>query len=131
MRGKGPPVQTRGGGGSRMKMKQPTAVREAGSMLKERLLDRRVDKLSRENDELKDRVEELRHDLDAEQDRRKETLDALSKAQKRPGRMKWLVLAGGAYVMGTKAGRARYEQMRSWVRSVTQRNGDEFTPVGS
>ncbi len=37
--------------------------------------------------------------------------------------MKWLVLAGGAYVLGTKAGRARYEQMRGWVRSVTESNG--------
>jgi len=106
-----------------MKVKQPATMREAGSMLKERWLDRRVDKLAHENDELKERVEELRHDLDAEQDRRKETLDALSKAR-RPGRLKWLVLAGGAYVMGAKAGRARYEQMRTWARSMTQRDTD-------
>jgi cell division septum initiation protein DivIVA len=113
-----------------MKVKQPATMREAGSMLKERLLDRRVDKLARENDELKERVEELRHDLDAEQDRRKETLDALSKAR-RPGRLKWLVLAGGAYVMGSKAGRARYEQMRTWARSMTQRDGDRDMAVPS
>jgi cell division septum initiation protein DivIVA len=106
-----------------MKMKQPNTVREAGSMLKERWLDRRVEKLSQENDKLRDELDELRHDLDAEQDRSKETLSALSKARK-PGRMKWILLAGGAYVMGTKAGRARYEQMRGWVRSVTRPDSD-------
>lgn len=106
-----------------MKIKQPTAMRDAGSMLKERWLDRRVDKLSQENDKLREELDELRHDLDAEQDRSKETLSALSKVR-RPGRMKWLVLAGGAYVMGTKAGRARYEQMRSWVSSVARPQGD-------
>ena len=98
-------------------MKQPATVREAGSMLKERWLDRRVEKLARENDELREELQELKHDLDAEQGRTKDTLDALSKAR-RPGRFKWLVLAGGAYVLGTKAGRARYEQMKGWVRSM-------------
>jgi hypothetical protein len=106
-----------------MKMKQPATMREAGSMLKERWLDRRVEKLSHENDKLREELDELRHDFDTEHDRAKETLDALSKAR-RPGRMKWLVLAGGAYVMGTKAGRARYEQMRGWVSSMSQREGD-------
>jgi cell division septum initiation protein DivIVA len=104
-------------------MKQPTTVREAKSMVKERWLDRRVEKLSKENDELREAVEELRRDLDEEHGRSKETLQALSKS-KRPGRMKWLVLAGGAYVLGAKAGRARYEQIKGWTRSVTQSNGD-------
>jgi hypothetical protein len=107
----------------KMKMKQPSSVREAGTMLKDRWLDRRVEKLSQENDKLRDELDELRHDLDSEQDRSKETLHALSKAR-RPGRIKWILLAGGAYVMGTKAGRARYEQMRGWVRSMSRPNGE-------
>jgi cell division septum initiation protein DivIVA len=106
-----------------MQMKQPTTVREAKSMVKERWLDRRVEKLSKENDELREAVDELRRDLDEEHGRSKETLQALSKS-KRPGRMKWLVLAGGAYVLGAKAGRARYEQIRGWTRSVTRSNGN-------
>jgi hypothetical protein len=104
-------------------MKQPTTVREAKSMVKERWLDHRVEKLAKENDDLREAVEELREDLDQAQGRSKETLAALSKTR-RPGRMKWLVLAGGAYVLGAKAGRARYEQIRGWARSVTQQNGD-------
>lgn len=104
-------------------MKQPTPVKEARAMVKERWLDRRVEKLSKENQELREAVEDLRHDLDSEHDRSKEALTALSKSRSRPGRMKWLVLAGGAYVLGTKAGRARYEQMMGWARSLTQRNG--------
>ncbi len=104
-------------------MKQPTTMREAKSMVKERLLDRRVEKLAKENDELREAVNELRQDLDEEHGRSKETLAALSKS-KRPGRIKWLVLAGGAYVLGAKAGRARYEQIKGWTRSVTQSNGN-------
>ena len=38
-----------------------------------------------------------------------------------------IVLAGGAYVLGAKAGRARYEQITSWARSVTQPNGNGST----
>jgi cell division septum initiation protein DivIVA len=105
-------------------MKQPTSMREAGSMLKERWLDRRIEKLSRQNEQLRTELDDLRHDLDTEQDRTKETLSALSKARK-PGRLKWIVLAGGAYVLGTKAGRARYEQMKGWVRSMTSREDGE------
>jgi ferric-dicitrate binding protein FerR (iron transport regulator) len=101
-------------------MRQPATMRDAKTKVKERLLDRRVDKLSEENDKLREAVEDLRQELDAEHGRSKETLSALSKSRRRPGRMKWLVLAGGAYVLGAKAGRARYEQMKSWVRSMTQ-----------
>lgn len=101
-------------------VRQPATMRDAKSKVKERLLDRRVDKLSEENDKLREAVEDLRQELDAEHGRSKETLSALSKSRRRPGRMKWLVLAGGAYVLGAKAGRARYEQMKSWVRSMTQ-----------
>jgi cell division septum initiation protein DivIVA len=107
-------------------VKQPTTVKEAKSMVKERWLDHRVEKLSRENDELREAVDELREDLDDAQGRSRETLAALSKTR-RPGRMKWLVLAGGAYVLGAKAGRARYEQITSWARSVTQPNGNGST----
>jgi cell division septum initiation protein DivIVA len=111
-------------------MKQPTTVREAKSMVKERWLDHRVEKLMKENDELREAVDELRQDLDEEHGRSKETLQALSKS-KRPGRMKWLVLAGGAYVLGAKAGRARYEQIKGWTRSVTRSdgNGTSGTPA--
>lgn len=112
-------------------MKQRTTMREAGSMLKERWLDRRVEKLSRENDKLREELQDLRHDLDAEHGRTKETLHALSKSRRRPGRMKWLVLAGGAYVMGTKAGRARYEQMKGWVRSMSRQDGNGSVASGT
>jgi len=105
-------------------MKQPTAVKEATSMVKERWLDHRVEKLSKENAELREAVDELRVYLDEAQGRSKETLAALSKNRRRPGRMKWLVLAGGAYVLGAKAGRARYEQIASWARSVGKPNGN-------
>ena len=109
-------------------MKQPASVQEAKSMVKERWLDHRVDKLSKENEKLREAVGELREDLDEAQGRSKETLAALSKTR-RPGRMKWIVLAGGAYVLGAKAGRARYEQLKGWARSMNPQNGNETTTV--
>ena len=109
-------------------MKQPATMQEAKSMVKERWLDRRIDKLSKENEKLREAVGELRQDLDDEQGRTKETLTALSKTR-RPGRMKWIVLAGGAYVLGAKAGRARYEQLKTWARSLTPQNGNGATPT--
>ena len=112
-------------------MRQPATMHEAKSMVKERLLDRRVEKLSKENDRLRDAVGELRQDLDEAQDRSKETLAALSKKTRRPSRMKWLVLAGGAYVLGAKAGRARYEQLKGWARSLTPENGNGSTATGT
>lgn len=108
-------------------MRQPATIQEAKSMVKERFLDRRVEKLSKENDKLREAVGELRQDLDEAQDRSKETLAALSKKTRRPGRMKWLVLAGGAYVLGAKAGRGRYEQLKEWARSLTPENGNGTT----
>ena len=108
-------------------MRQPATMHEAKSMVKERFLDRRVEKLSKENDKLREAVGELRQDLDDAQDRSKETLAALSKKTRRPGRMKWLVLAGGAYVLGAKAGRGRYEQLKGWARSLTPENGNGTT----
>jgi hypothetical protein len=111
-------------------MKQATAMKDAKTKVKERWLDHRIEKLSRENDSLRDEVEELRHDLDETRDRSTDTIKALAKTR-RPGRMKWLILAGGAYVLGAKAGRARYEQIRSWARSVTHRDGDGTALDGS
>ena len=107
-------------------MRQPATIHEAKSMVKERFLDRRVEKLSKENDKLREAVGELRQDLDDAQDRSKETLAVLSKTR-RPGRMKWLVLAGGAYVLGAKAGRGRYEQLKGWARSLSPENGNGTT----
>lgn len=110
-------------------MKQPTKVREARSMMKERWMDRRIEKLSRENDSLRGEVDELRHDLDETRDRSADTIKSLSRVR-RPGRMKWLVLAGGAYVLGAKAGRARYEQIRGWARSMVPGNGNGQAMTG-
>jgi hypothetical protein len=110
-------------------MRQPATMHEAKSMVKGRLMDRRIDKLTKENDKLREAVGELREDLDQAQGRSKETLAALSKTR-RPGRLKWLVLAGGAYVLGAKAGRARYDQLREWARSVVPQTGNGSAAQG-
>lgn len=110
-------------------MKQPTKVKEARSMMKERWMDHRIEKLSRENDSLRSEVSDLRHDLDETRDQSADTIKSLARAR-RPGRMKWVVLAGGAYVLGAKAGRARYEQIRGWARSLVPGNGNGSATEG-
>ena len=71
-----------------------------------------------------------RSQLEREQERQHDVLDALNRASERKtkvtakprGGLLRLVLVGGvAYVFGTKAGRERYEQIRAWSSSMKDR----------
>jgi hypothetical protein len=101
---------------------------------KAKVNENRLDRTSSENDRLKAENEVLRTELDrAAQDRSKflSALDAFQpetkKAKKHRIRrtMTLAVAAGGAYVAGAKAGRERYEQIRSWWER-TRRQGSEM-----
>ena len=111
-------------------MRQPATMHEARSMVKERWLDRRVDKLSKENDKLREAVGELRLDLDEAQGRSKETLAALSKTR-RPGRIK-VARAGRRRLRPRCEGRSRpiraaqglgaFDRPAGWERHDRQRD---------
>ena len=94
----------------------------SGPGLKERALGRKLGKLSEENAALKERSFRLKSELEAERANEDELLSALKGPRKRGRRLFRLTLvAGTAYVLGTKAGRERYEQIMAWVKSMRDR----------
>lgn len=95
--------------------------------LEHKLESAREDKaeLSIENKELEDRS---RHDRD-EIDRILDTLQRVSAKGKthRVRRLTTLAIAaGGAYVLGAKAGRERFDQINSWWHRI---RGDQMRPM--
>jgi DNA-binding MarR family transcriptional regulator len=110
---------------------------DLGVRARERMNETRLDKMDRENDRLKHEVRLLRDDLQEERGSLTRALDALArnehvtvetKTPKRRGRIvRTLVIGGGAYVLGTRAGRERYDQivgkLRAMKSSVQDRQG--------
>jgi ferritin-like metal-binding protein YciE len=94
---------------------------------KHRLAERHTDQLERENDRLKLENAALRGQTDREQEKIDKILDSLESSTSGPKKhrirrlMTLSVAAGGAYVMGAKAGRERYEQLKRWW--AERRNG--------
>jgi hypothetical protein len=101
-----------------------------------------MEKLDRDNERLRTEVGVLRGDLDAERSSLKDALKGLEarkvtvKESRRPRLFRALVIAGGAYVLGTRDGRERYEQIVRKARSLsdgakrraTERDGDGWEP---
>jgi hypothetical protein len=87
---------------------------------KQRLAERHTDHLERENDRLKVENATLRSQTEREADKIEKLLDSLESANSGPTThrlrrlMTLTVAAGGAYMMGAKAGRERYEQIKLW-----------------
>ena len=97
-----------------------------GERAKDHRTASRMEKLDRDNERLRAQVELLRDDLSEERSILKEASKGLSVASRRrrvktthPLRM--IVIAGGAYLLGSKAGRERYEQIMTKVRSLSQK----------
>jgi hypothetical protein len=99
---------------------------------------KRVDRLDEENDRLRTELRMTKSQLERERDRQHDVLDALNRASERKtkvtakprGGLLRLVLVGGtAYIFGTKAGRERYEQIRSWSSSMKDRLTEPHDPV--
>ena len=104
-----------------------TKVRSMSSDMKDRVQDARIDNLSRENDELKVKNEVLREEIDGDRktrDRMMSLLDRLdveARPKRRIGLFRVLVIGGAAYVLGAKAGRERYDQIRAWWQKARNR----------
>ena len=87
---------------------------------KQRLAERHAESLERENERLKMENSTLREQTDRDRDRMERILDSLDDVTAGPKKhrirrlMTLSVAAGGAFVMGAKAGRERYEQLRTW-----------------
>jgi hypothetical protein len=121
----------------RMASRMAERMGDLGDRARERMAETRKDKTDRENDRLKHEVRLLREDLHEERGSLSRALDALArnehvtvetKTPKRRGRIvRTLVIGGGAYVLGTRAGRERYDQivgkLRAMKSSVQDRQG--------
>lgn len=92
-----------------------------------RLAERHTEHLERENDRLKMENAALRGQTEREQDKIEKILGSLEAGTSGPKKhrirrlMTLSVAAGGAYMMGAKAGRERYEQIKTWW--AERRNG--------
>lgn len=113
-------------GEDHMASRMADKVSDLGDRAKERMMESRLDKFDRENDRLKSEVRLLREDLQEERGSLEQALDALNKRNepvtvKTPRRARMLrtvVIGGGAYLLGTRAGRERYDQIVEKVRSL-------------
>jgi len=114
-------------------------VGEAANRLQRRRLEMKTDSLDRTNDDLERELRATRTQLDQERSTREQLLDALTSApagkekvvvKKRRGRLlRAVVIGGGAYVLGARAGHERYEQIKGWaagMRDRVQTRGDEL-----
>jgi hypothetical protein len=96
----------------------------AGTRLREQRAEMRATRVDRQNQRLRADLEALRSELRRERDEREDLLDAIKEGPMRTskgGALKLVIVGGVAYVLGAKAGRARYEQISSWVRRTKER----------
>jgi hypothetical protein len=109
--------------------------------VKERWGAARISGLDRQNMRLRDEVAHLKTRLDDTRTETEDLKDALRsspkvvKVNKRGGFLRVVVIGGAAYVLGTRAGRERYDQLADWVRSMrskmARRADDVATEVES
>jgi len=105
--------------------------------VKERWDAVRINSLDRQNMRLRDEVAHLKTRLDDERTETEDLKDALRsspkvvKVKKRGGIFRVVVIGGAAYVLGTRAGRERYDQIVDRVRSMRSRIGRNADEVAS
>lgn len=111
-------------------------VRSARDDAKIRMRDARLEKVDRDRDRLKTENEILKARLEGTTEERARWMDAIDELTSRPEvtvktkkhRLRRLFVlgaaAGSAYVVGAKAGRERYEQLRSWFAGMRNRGDD-------
>jgi hypothetical protein len=115
-------------------------VDRLGARAKERIASSRMDKLDRDNERLRAQVDVLRDGLDEERATLKDAIKSLSSRSKVPATttrsprvIRTLIIAGGAYLLGSKAGRERYEEivarMRSLTATIRDRIQDDRSPM--
>ncbi len=96
---------------------------------RDRVVAARLTSMDRENEKLRTEASMLRAQLQRERDDEADLRDALRasakgrtvKVRKGSGPLRMLVLAGGAYLLGAKAGRERYDDIVAWVRAQQRR----------
>lgn len=94
---------------------------DAADRVRERRMEGRLDDLDRENVRLRTEVSQLRSDLDHERSLVNDAMNGLRakptvvKKKRRGGLVRTVIVAAGAYLLGSRAGRERYDQIMGWV----------------
>ena len=92
-------------------------IRDERAAMRERSMDWRQRRLQH-------KVEALHDELDREREARRALTDAMSaggRNKRSHGLVRILLIGGGAYVLGTRAGRERYDQLTGWIRGIGDR----------
>jgi hypothetical protein len=129
-------------GGETMVNDMRQRMADATDRKRERRMEGRLDDLDRENVRLRTEVAQLRNDLDHERSVVGEAMNGLRakptvvKKKRRGGLVRTAIVGGGAYLLGTRAGRERYDQIMGWFdrkrRELTTRDdGWSGDPAGT
>ncbi len=103
---------------------------------KQRLAERHAESLERENERLKVENSGLRDQTDRDRERMERILGSLDDATATPKKhrirrlMTLSVAAGSAYVLGAKAGRERYDQLKGWWAERRNQGVDRMNEWG-
>jgi hypothetical protein len=103
---------------------------EVTSKWKEQMAMTRLDRMDRENDKLRMELDSVRSMLDRERDERDELLGTIKKRpevvvkKKKGGFLRLLIVGAGAYIVGARAGRERYEQITDWAQKAKSKAKD-------
>ena len=110
---------------------QRTRMSAKASELGDRIRTRRdaakMDDLDRDNERLRYELKMLRSELDRDRNEREELLGALASTRvtkvvkKRRGLIRTLIVGSVAYVVGARAGRDRYDEIMTRLRSLRDR----------
>jgi len=107
---------------------------DAAGRVKDRRSANKMEHLDRDNQRMRAELDALRWEFDRQRSDRDDLMHALKKSR-RPSRMGRLlriaVVGGGAYLMGAKAGRARYQQVVSWIRRTTERGSERIQEMSN
>jgi hypothetical protein len=113
-------------------------ISDLGERAREHMIHARIQRLDRDNHRLQGEVAALREDLLEERGTFKEALGSFGdhssvtiKERRRPHMLRAAVIAGGAYILGTRAGRERYEQIKRRARSIGRQIQGDPDPESS
>ena len=97
-------------------------IRDERAALRERSMDWRQRRLQH-------KMEALHGELEREREARRALADAMGsiggRTKRSRGFLRLVLIGGGAYILGTRAGRERYDQMVGWFRGTPRSRPDD------
>lgn len=115
-----------------------STMQKVADRTRQRVLASRLDGMDRENEKLRAEVKLVRQQLEHERNEQDELRDTLReslrakpvKVRRRPGAIRLLLVGGGAYIFGTRAGREQYDRIAAWARAQRDRLRNTSEDIG-